>query len=175
MNQPEDASTFPDILPDSAKMSRIWTYENGDFKANEDISVLLSCMYAHLEDDFYLYCPRNEDVSLDMRHAIKDGVVLITESRAHYYRHPKSKRAYVRIKPEAVEWEWEREVLAFGIMHFRHQLKLSENARRTFEMQQLVAMHKHATSNPMILEPNFMGIGIDLSKAYSWLLRYLKR
>jgi hypothetical protein len=37
-------------------------------------------------------------------------------------------------------------------------------------------MQKGANSNPIKLEPNFMGIGIDLRKSYSWLLaRFAKR
>jgi len=61
-------------------------------------------------------------------------------------------------------------------MLIRHQLKLSARANREFETQQLVAMQKGANSNPIKLEPNFMGIGIDLRKSYSWLLaRFAKR
>lgn len=60
-------------------------------------------------------------------------------------------------------------------MHWRHELKLSQKARREFEMQQLVAVQRAASANPIKLEPNFMGIGIDLRKAYSWLVQRLKR
>ncbi len=42
-------------------------------------------------------------------------------------------------------------------------------------MQQQVAMHKAADSNPLMLQPNFMGLGVDLNKAYSWLSRKMKK
>lgn len=59
-------------------------------------------------------------------------------------------------------------------MHSQYTLVLSEKARRMFEMLQLVAMHQALNSDPLILQPNFAGIGIDLKKAFSWFLQKLK-
>lgn len=61
-------------------------------------------------------------------------------------------------------------------MNFRHQLKLSEKSRRLLEMQQLIKMQNEANdAGPLKLEPNFMGFGIDLKKAYTWLMKKINK
>lgn len=175
MNDSEKLVVFPDIVPDSAIETRVWVHENGDFKDEKSVSDLLARLYDYPEDEFYLYVLKIEKISHPLRAAIGNRVVIISESKGHYYPHPKFKRNYVCIKEGLIRWEWEREVLSQGNMHFQHTLKLTESTRRMFELQQLVAIQKAANSDPLKLEPNFMGIGIDLKKAYSWLLRKFKK
>lgn len=175
MTEQDDLPRFPDIVPDSVRKTRLWVHENDDFKTEEDISTLLGLMYDYPEDDFFLFTPKGASINPLVASAVAASAIVIAESKGHYYPHPKFKRDYVRIHETTVSWDWEREVLAQGNMHFRHELKLSEPARRQFEMQQLVEMQKTANSNPLKLEPNFMGIGIDLRKAYTWLKQQLKK
>lgn len=176
MSDQEDIPKFPDIIPDSIKKTRIWVHENDDFQTEEDISELLARLYDYPEDEFFVYSPKDQPINPFLRKAVDANAILITETQAFFYPHPKFKRDYVRIKEHAIRWDWEREVLAEGKMFFRHQLKLSERARRTFEMQQLVTMQGEASDiNPIQLEPNFMGIGIDLRKVYTWLMRRFKK
>lgn len=175
MSDSEKLAVFPDIVPHSAIRTRVWGHENGDFTDEEAVSDLLARLYDYPEDEFYLYVLKIEQISSSLRAAIDSGVIVIAESKGHYYPHPKFKRDYVCIREGFIRWDWEREVLQEENMHFQHTLKLSEKARRTFEMQQLVSMQKAANSNPIKLEPNFMGIGIDIKKAYSWLLQKFKK
>lgn len=175
MSTENDIPKFPDITPDSIKKTRIWEYENTDFATEEDISELLAHLFDYPEDEFFLYTPKEMPINELVQKAVDANALIILETQAFFYPHPKLKRDYVRIREHSVLWDWEREVLADGRMYFRHQLKLSERARRTFEMQQLVAMQKASNANPIKLEPNFMGIGIDLRKAYAWLIQQFKK
>ena len=73
---------------------------------------------------------------------IEATILVSVEMNGHYYHHPKFIRDYVFIHELTAAWDWEREVLSQGNMYFRHELKLSERARRELEMQQLIAMQK---------------------------------
>jgi hypothetical protein len=171
MSDSEKQAYFPDIVPDSAIETRLWVHGNDDFTDEESVSGLLSHLYDFPEDKFYLYVLKGQPISPSLRAALDDGFVVITESKGHYYPHPKFERHYVCIKEGFTRWDWERDILQKEHMRFQHTLRLSEKARRTFEMQQLVSMHQAANSDPLILQPNFAGIGIDLKKAFSWLLQ----
>jgi hypothetical protein len=174
MSDSEKQANFPDIVPDSAIATRLWIHENNDFADEESVSDLLARLYDYPKDEFYLYVLKGQPISPSLRAALDNGFVVIAESKGHYYPHPKFQRHYVCIKEGFARWDWERDVLQKGHMHFQHTLGLSEKARRTFEMQQLVAMHQAVNSDPLILQPNFAGIGIDLKKAFSWLLKKIK-
>ena len=110
MSDTEKLAVFPDIVPDSAIKTRRWVHENGDFKDEDSVSDLLARLYDYPEDEFYLYVPKAEQISTPLRAAIDNGSVIITESKGHYYSHPKFKRDYVCIKEGFTRWEWEREV-----------------------------------------------------------------
>jgi hypothetical protein len=174
MTDAENQAVFPDIVPDSVIGMRVWVHENDDFTEEETVADLLARLYDYPEDKFYLYVLRGQQISGSLRAALDNGLIEIAESKGHYYPHPKFQRHYVFIKEGFTQWDWEHDALQNGRMHFQHSLKLSEKARRTFEMQQLVAMHQAADSGPLILQPNFVGIGIDLKKAFSWLLQKVK-
>ena len=175
MPEPNDLPKFPNIVPDSIRETRFWVLENDDFKTEEEISTLLGMMYDHPEDDFILFTPKTGTINSLVSSAIGSAAIVVVETKGHYYPHPKFKRDYIRIHDATVSLDWEREVLSQGNMHFRHELKLSERARRQFEMQQFLEMQKTANANPLKLEPNFMGIGLDLRKAYTWLKQQLKK
>lgn len=169
MSGPEDTPRFPNIIPDSIKKSRIWVLENDDFESGNDVSELLAQLFDYPEDHFYLFIENGTPINTFMNASIEQGIIRIVETQSFFYRHPKFKRDYVRIREHSIKWDWEREVVKKGPMYFRDELVLSEKTRRTFEMQQLVEMQKSQGSNPLKLEPNFMGIGVDLRKVYAWL------
>lgn len=175
MPAPDDLPKFPDIVPDSIRKTHFWVLENDDFQTEDEISSLLGMMYDHPEDDFHLFTPKTGAINSLVNSAISSAVIVVVEIKGHYYPHPKFKHDYVQIHEAKISWDWEREVLSQGNMFFRHELKLSESARRQFEMRQLLEMQKTANSNPLKLEPNFMGIGIDLKKAYTWLKQQFKK
>jgi hypothetical protein len=170
MNPPEDLPRFP-FMPASVRKTRIWEHENRDFQSEGDITDLLKRMDAFPGDDFFLYCPKDEAINAFVGSAVGANAIRIVETQAYYYPHPKSERDYVRIHEGSVHWDWQREVLAKGNMFLRHQLKLSEQARRDFEMQQLIAMQKSTPSKVFKLEPSMWGLGIDLRAAWAWLKR----
>lgn len=166
MSDSEKQANFPDIVPDSAIGTRVWVHENDDFTDEESVTDLLARLYNYPEDEFYLYVLKGQPISPSLRANLDNGFVVVAESKWHYYPHPKFQRHYVCIKEGFTRWDWERDVLQKGGMHIQHTLGLSGKARRTFEMQQLVDTHQAVNSNPLILQPNFAGIGIDLKRDF---------
>lgn len=174
MGDSEKQANFPDIDPDSAIRTRLWVHENADFTVEETVSDLLANLYDYPEDEFYVYVLKGQSISPPLRAALDNGFVVITESKGHYYPHPKLQRHYVYIKEGLTRWDWERDVLQREHMHFQHTLGLSAKARRTFEMQQLVVMHQAVNSDPLILQPNFVGIGIDVKRHFHGFSKELR-
>jgi hypothetical protein len=181
MSEAEDLPRFPDITPDSVKKSRFCVFENLDFTSQADVDALIQQLFNSPEDSFYLYCEEHTSISPLVNSAVLFGAIRIIESQGFYYSHPKYKRDYVRIREPFIQWEWERKTRDKGPMFFRHELKLSERAKRDLEQAQLLQRQRvereaervHASpDNPLKLEPNFMGIGIDLRKAWAWLRRW---
>lgn len=54
-------------------------------------------------------------------------------------------------------------------------MMLSERKRRELEIREKIDTEKSFDVNPVELKPNFMGIGIDLRKAYQWSINLFKK
>lgn len=167
--RPETMPRFPVELAESVKRTRFWQFTNEDFNSEDELSALLALMYECNEDEFFLFTPQDTPINRQVSAAMDANVLLVKETRTGYYVHPKYKNNFVRIREQSARWEWQREVLAAGNTLLRHQLVFSSKALREFEMQQLLSLQKEQSMNPLKLEPNFMGIGIDLKKAFAWL------
>ena len=169
MSDFDETQGSPTVTLSSARPSRVWTLENGDFSDEGDVSNLIGRLYDYPEDFFYLYGQEGLPIAPALQIAIDSRVILIKEWQHNHYPHPQFQRDYVRLLHGQIFWAWERALVASGPMCIRYELALSAEARRTLEQQQLIAMHKASDSNPIELTPNFCGIGIDLYKAFDWL------
>lgn len=161
-------------MPDSIKRRRIWFYENGDLESSNDIHELVMRLFNYPEDLFYLFSENKTPINILINSEVECGNIRITESQSRFYRHPKLKRDYVRIHEHDVKWEWQKRVIDIGPMYFRHELKLSEKARRTLQMEQLAKLQESRDGNPLILQPNYLGVGIDFKKLFMLLKRLCK-
>jgi hypothetical protein len=163
---------FPDLIPDSIKKIDRWVYENANLETEEAISELIANLYDHPENDFFLFRENDQPIKPLLQNLIDTNAIIVTETQTFFYPHPNFKCHYVKIERNSIRWDWEREVIAEKKVNFRHQLRLSEKSRRLLEMQQLIKMQNEANdAGPLKLEPNFMGFGIDLKKAYTWLMK----
>jgi hypothetical protein len=180
MSEAEAPSPFTGPL-DSVRKSRFWVFEDGDFTSEADINALIELLFNYPEDSFYLYSEEHASGNALVSSVAHFGIVRVIESQAFYYRHPKFKRDFVRIQEPSIEWEWERQAKEQGPMFIRHELRLSERGKRELEQSQLLRRQKEeqeverirkSPDNPLKLEPNFMGIGVDLPKAWRWLRRW---
>ena len=98
---------------------------------------------------------------------------MTNEIEFNFYRHPSFRRDFIRIvaKDGRYSFDWEKDVVEKGPMFLRVTLKLAEWKRRELEIRQQVEAVKASDANPLELNPNFMGFGIDLLKA----VRYVRR
>lgn len=184
MSEAEDLPRFPDITPDSVKRSRSWVFENSDFTSQADVDALVQETFNSAEDSFYLYCEKHTSINSLVYNVMHFGTVHVVESQGFYYPHPKYKRHYVRIREPFIQWDWEREARDRGPMFIRHELKLSDRAKRDLAQTQPLQRQRSEREagrtlappdNPLKLEPNFMGVGIDLRKAWTWLRRRARK
>jgi hypothetical protein len=164
---------LPDDLIDSVTTSYFWNFENADISADEDLRGLLQLMYDFPEASFYLFLQKGAsktDVLDQVMHAVGDINVVQTELR--YFRRPTGARSFMRVRGDNSEFEWVRK-MAQTQEYIRFTIRLSERKRREMEVEQHLAAHAAANSNPVLLQPNFNGIGIDLVKTWarfrSWL------
>lgn len=164
---------LPSHIFDEVKKSRFWVLENNDIIDEQELDRLLNVMFASPEDHFYLYVPENESICPMLRKAMDSNLIIGNTWKRNFYPHPSSRRDYVHILPGNVQWDWEQELLDSSQEHLRFELHLSEAAKRSMQINQHIIAQQEADANPIELKPNFMGLGIDLNKAWPWVRKKL--
>ncbi|MDO8292557.1 MAG: hypothetical protein Q7T29_06805 [Gallionella sp.] len=173
MTNSHDIPRFPDIgIPDKLTESVSHEIENNDIDSENELHHLVSLIYEHPEHQYYLYIEKGCQINKWVKHAIDSGWLLAHETEFFYYRHPRSpQREFIQIRERMIKFDWQREVVNTQPMFMRVTLTLSEKTKRHLEIEQLLNAQNVRNSNPLKLEPNFMGIGVDLKKAITWLKR----
>jgi len=175
MFESHDIPRFPNIVPDKITKSAFHVIENSDIQSEYELNQLANLMFEFPERRYYLYVEKEGQLNEWVRQAIDAGRLLAQETDFFYYRHPKHQRDFVRIRGHMIQFDWERKVVDTQPMFRRLTLTLSEKTKRHLEIEQLLNEQSERNSNPLRLEPNFMGIGLDLKKAFVWLKRKLWR
>lgn len=165
---------FPSDIFDEVKKSRRWELENQDITDQQELDKLLQIMFSCPEDKFFLYVPKDDSICPTLRNAMDSNLIIGSVWKRNFYPHPESLRDYVHILPNNAQWDWEQELLNAAKEHLRFELTLSEAAKRKMQIDQHISVQQAAEANPIELKPNFMGIGIDLNKGWSWIRKKLK-
>jgi len=167
---------FPQELMGSVETTFFWEFENAEISTDEDLSKLLRIMFDCPEHEFYIFLQKDASKT-----AVLDGAMTIrsdlnvTKTDLRFYRRPgRAKADFIRILPEHKDYEQWREV-AQTQEYLRFTVVLSERKRREMEVKEHVVAHTDANASPVILQPNFNGIGIDLPKAWAWLKARFRR
>jgi hypothetical protein len=170
-----DLPRFPDIPLAGVRKSTFFVIEPEDIQTDADLQQLLQMIFNLPEASFYYFEGNGHRNGL-MFGARDAGQLLLNEVEFEFYKHPRYRRDYVRIpKRDTYQFEWEKEVVEKGPMFMRFKLTLSERARRLFEVEERIKIEKKLDLNPLELKPNFFGIGVDLPRAWRWLVSAWRR
>ena len=141
-NFSEEIPVFPDIKPDSIKMSRLFVILDEDLGDENSINLLTSQMFHTPEAAFYFFQTENSAVNQHLQGAFGRGDILDVLYERLYYKHPNLHRDFIKIagvETGCFNWDWERAVAEKGPKYVRRTLKLSERKRR--EMETLEKIH----------------------------------
>jgi len=165
---------FPSHLFDEVKRSRLWELENEDINDQQELDKLLNLMFNCPEGKFFLYVPEGESICHVLRKAMDSNLLVSDGWKRNFYLHPNSRRDYVHVLPNNAQWQWEQDLVDSAQEHLRFELTLTESAKRKMQIDQHISLQKASDANPLELKPNFMGFGIDLQKAWSWVCEKLR-
>lgn len=119
-------------LPDSIKETQTYVIEDEDIRNDQDFEELVKRMYDNPYATFEFYAQGENQL---ISKAIKDGRIHSDTVEAYYYKHPKFDRDYLRIKKEAAQFDWEKQVAETSPMFFRQILILTEKQRRIIDRE----------------------------------------
>ncbi len=168
MNKSEEELRFPDHLLTSVKRSQFHVMENRDISDEDDLQQLLLLIFNFPERSFYLFLQKHASLTEPLRRSVDGGDILVTQTDLEFFRHPKYPSDFVRIRQGSESFDWERQISSTEVEYLRFTLVLSERKRREMNIDQHLTVQSRRSANPLKLEPNLWGIGIDLRKAWAW-------
>ena len=174
----KDTGDLPtlNLSPDKIIIFAEHVFEENEVRSESNIVQICRWIFNYPERKFYLFLLEGIKENRDIIYNIeKDGILAPTTER-HFYKHPSNHpKDFIRIHPNEIEFDWEKEVVKKGPKYIRLELILSERKRRELEIKQKIDTEREADLNPLELKPNFMGIGIDVYKGLRWLKKIFSR
>ena len=174
----KNAEKLPElkIRPDSITISAEHIFELRDVKNDENIEQIILWLYNYPERKFYLFLEEGQEGNRGPLRTLEAKGILVPTTELNYFKHPSGHpKDYIEIKTEEIDSDWERDTVNRGPRFSRIQMMLSERKRRELEIKEKIDTEKLIDVNPVELKPNFMGIGIDLRKAYRWSVNLFKK
>ena len=172
----QDLLVFPNITPSKITQSAFHIIEANDITDEQGLQHLLWLMFDCPERAFYYFHEKDIPVDMWIGKARNEGQLLLNETEFFYYRHPRFRHDYVKITPrDTYSFEWESEVEEKGPMYLRTKLELTSRMQRQMEVQQKIMIEQKISANPLELKPNFMGIGVDVFRLWSWIKNKLRK
>ena len=145
-----------------------------DLIHDQDINNVLHALYFFSEDKYFFYYEYSnskvpEGFSLEK---LKLNGIDTKKYENFYYRRPwddekPEKYNYQQFTPANIEYTWQQDIVNKGPMYGRVQLELFEWKRKSIDVDQISEATKD--TNPLILQPNMAGIGVDLYKLVRWV------
>lgn len=175
---------WPDSLPPPTEMTML-PQENYVYRDEliefDDINALIHDMYYFSEERYFLYYEyhsKNIPEGFDVK--LLNGIGLAFRKHENYfYKRPWSDErpdvySYIRFLPGDVKYEWQKKLVEEGPMYGRVEIELMEWKKKQIDLY-LIQQASNKESDPLILQPNFMGIGVDLRKIPAWIKDKIKK
>ncbi|MDM0043992.1 hypothetical protein QTH91_05825 [Variovorax dokdonensis] len=161
----------------SVKRIMVFNIENAEISDDAELSRLVQMMYNLPEAEFYLFLEKGASLTSQLRKAMDGHILHCTQTDLEIFRHPDGGRGnFIKIHRGKELFDWERVVTASSKEFVRFTIVLSELKRRELEIQQhLQAAQAQQSKNPLILEPNFNGIGISLPRLWALVKSWFRR
>jgi len=166
MTIPSDGNTempkFPEHLIGRVTSSTFYILLDEDIRSAEELADLIDMMGHHTESRFYLFTPAEAAINPWVSKAISNNQICVLESEPSYYLRS-SPRDFIHVRQNP-RWAWEQDLLANGKPFVRFHLQLTEITRA-----RVFAKALEKSPSPFKVEPNFMGIGLNMPVVWRWL------
>jgi len=175
---------WPDSLPPFTELTILppeHVFYRHQLIADSDIRDLIHDLYYFPDDKYFLYyeCEsKNIPKGFDAKKLERCGLSL-RKHESFFYRRPyeddrPDKYSYIRLTAADIHYPWQQEIIDNGPMYGRVQIELFEWKKKEIELYRIKSLNSKK-DGPLILQPNFMGLGIDLKKIPSWLKRFFSK
>lgn len=175
---------WPDSLPPPSEMTMLppehVVYRESLIK-EEDLYNLVHDLFYFPEDKYFLYFEYESPAipeGFDTEKLEHFGLAL-RKYENFFYRRPfgedePDRYSYMRLTAADIKHPWHQKLVDSGPMYCRVQIELMEWAKKDIELQRLKSLSSK-NEDPLLLQPNFMGVGVDLKKVPSWLKRVFSK
>jgi hypothetical protein len=163
---------FPESLAhpiEIGKGVRVVRLSSADLSTAEAIENLVSDLYWHADDLYYLFFKHGEGIAPALLRRLESYDITSETTQFYFFRHPHpiDEIDFVRVLPGEAQLEWQQKAAA-GQMHGRITLGLAPWRKKKLDLAYAAEATASAIANhePTIeLKPNFSGIGINLHSA----------
>lgn len=175
---------WPDSLPPPTELILLPPEHvlcRSELVKNEDIQNLIHDLFFFPEEKYFLYFEyASNDIpdGFDANRLEQHGLSL-RKYENFYYRRPDDKDqsepySFIRLAVTDIQFPWQQEIVNQGPMYGRVQIELKEWKKKEIELSRIQALNEQ-DDNPLVLQPNFWGLGIDLKKIPSWVKRIFSK
>jgi hypothetical protein len=175
-DQPGEMPRFPEHLMTTVKRTMVWQFQNADISTEQELQMLLQRMFDLPEHTFEIFLQKSASLT-DVLCRATQGTwsdIHVTQTDLRFFRWPVGTDNYMQIRSGDAGFQWLQEAVKHQ-EYIRFTLRLSERKRRQMEVEQHLAAHAKTNNNPLLLQPNFYGVGLSLPKAWKWLVTRIRR
>lgn len=175
---------WPDSLPPPSEMTMLppeHVIYRESLIEEKDVYDLIHDLFYFPEDNYFLYFKyesSNIPDGFDTKKLGSFGLAL-RQYENFFYRRPfgdvePDRYSYIRLTAADIKHPWHQKLIDSGPMFGRVQIELMEWANKNVELQRLKSLNSK-DEDPLLLQPNFMGVGVDLKKIPAWLKRVFSK
>jgi hypothetical protein len=177
MDDKKQPIRFPEnLIADNLSIKPFHIIEPDDITDEQEATLFAQFMFENMGRGFYLYSPYGGAGVGEKEKLLKSAGILRGISQAHYYRMAGSDRFYRRILPHSDEAAFFLEGdLVDRQMYYKTELLLSPVAIRHLEVLEHLEIAGEMDACPLIVEPNFYGLGIRPKKVWVWIKAKINR
>lgn len=179
-NEKKPIPKWPDSLPPPSEATLLppeHVFYREGLVADQDIQNLIHDLFFFPEDKYFLYYEYgSEEIpdGFDTEKLERYGISL-RKHENFFYRHPwdnehPEKYSYLRLTVSDIRFPWQQELVDKGPMYGRVQIELMEWRKKEIELARIKAL-SDKSEDPLVLQPNFFGLGVDLKKVPQWIKR----
>jgi hypothetical protein len=164
------------LSPDKIIISAEHVFMAREVRSVSNIEQICRWIFNYPERKFYLFLVEGNKENREIIYNIEKNGILASTTERHFYQHPSDgPKDFIRIFPNNIEFDWEKEVLEKGPKYVRLELTLSERKKRELEIKEKIDKERESDLNPIEIKPSFFGISFDVYKALRWLKKIFSK
>src|ERR1035437_9630748 len=134
----EDLPTLK-LSPNKITISAEHVFEANEVHSASNITQICRWIFNYPERKFYLFLIEGIKENRDLIYDIEKNGILAPTTERHFYKHPSNHpKDFIRIHPNEIEFDWEKEIVQKEPEYIRLELNLSERKRRELEIEEKI-------------------------------------